>query len=457
MTSEPNPVDVIIVGGGYSGLSAAWALTSKGHSVVVLEARDRVGGRAWTTKFDNGWVDNGGQWIGPGMKAILELAEEVGVETFPTYNDGDTLLEFKGARARWAEEIPDAIGFPVPPEDVEDALNAIGLIDQLAKEVPPEAPWDAPSADEWDNQTLASWIDANVKTDGAKFAIKAIVDGYFSAETSDISLLHFLFYIATAGGVEKLEESSLAWRFDQGAQEIPNRLADRLGDRVRLNTPVRKIHQSDSEVTVETDTETFKAKRVIVALPPTMAMRIRYEPKLTTARDQYMQRAPMGSTIKCHAVYPRAFWRDDNLNGQIVTEGEINITYDNSPPSGTPGILVGFLEGKAAREWGDRSEDDIKAAMIDTFVNYFGEAARNPTDYFHANWADEEWSRGCYAGLPTPGTWTNFRDALRKPVGRIHWAGTETSTVWAQYMEGAVQSGQRAAAEINVALADGVN
>ncbi|WP_322768561.1 flavin monoamine oxidase family protein [Frankia sp. Cr1] len=453
MVSSQDVVDVIVVGGGYSGLSAAWALNGQGHSVTVLEARDRVGGRAWTQQIPGGgWVDNGGQWIGPGQTRILTLAEEMGVTTFPTFQDGRHILVYDGVRTVYAAESSGSLEIPVPTEDLADFMNAVAVIDALSREVPSEAPWEASRATEWDTQTVATWMEQNLKTAGAKFALHSVIVGYFSVEPCDLSFLHLLFYVAAAGGVEDLEASSLVWRFLGGAQEIPVRLAERLGGKIRYESPVRTIDQTGDTAIVETDHGHYEGRYVIVAASPALAARIRYDPPMPASRDQYTQRMPLGSVIKCHAVYPYAFWRDDNLNGQVVSEDDINSIFDNSPPDGVPGILVGFIEGEVARRWLDRSEEDVRQKMLDCFVVHFGERARTPQHFYYANWGREPWSRGCYCGVPTPGTWTNYRDALRRPVGRIHWAGTETSTKWAQYMEGAVRSGQRAAAEVHEEL-----
>ncbi len=453
MASSRDIVDVIVVGAGYSGLSAAWELDRQGHSVVVLEARDRVGGRAWTQPVPGGgWVDNGGQWIGPGQTQILQLASEVGVATFPTFQDGRHILVYDGVRTVYAAGSPGSLEIPVPKEDLADFMSALSVIDKCSREVQPEAPWEAPRAKEWDTQTVAAWMDQNLTTAGAKFALHSVVVGYFSVEPCDLSFLHLLFYIAAAGGIGELEASSLAWRFAGGAQEIPIRLAERLEGKIKYESPVRRVDQAGDMVVVDTDGSRYEGRHVIVAASPALASRIRYEPPMPASRDQYTQRMPLGSVIKCHAAYPRAFWRDDNLNGQVVSGDVINSVFDNSPPDGVPGILVGFIEGEAARIWLDRSEEDVQQLMLAYFVEHFGEQARAPRHFYYANWGREPWSRGCYCGVPTPGTWTSYQDALRKPVGRIHWAGTETSTKWAQYMEGAVRSGQRAAAEVHEEL-----
>ncbi len=453
MANASKPVDVVVIGGGYSGMSAAWALNKQGHTVTVLEARDRVGGRAWTEKVPGGgWVDNGGQWIGPGQTRILELAQEVGVATFPTFQDGQYILVFGGQRTVYSTDDPTSLDLPVPEADNQELLQALVEIDTLSKTVPAHAPWEATRAKEWDTQTAATWMEENLQTEGAKFALHAAIVGYFSVEPSDLSFLHLLFYISSAGGLEDLEASSLIWRFEGGAQEVPNRLAERLGDKVRFGSPARRIDQSGDNVLVYTDDGTVECSRVIVAVSPQLASRLQYEPPLPPSRDQYMQRMPLGSVIKCHAVYPHAFWRDDNFNGQLVSDDEVNSTFDNSPDDGVPGILVGFLEGAVARRWHERPEQEVREKMLATFVAHFGEQAAEPLRFYYANWGAEPWSRGCYAGIPTPGTWIDYRDAVRKPIERIHWAGTEAATEWAQYMEGAVRSGQRAAAEVHETL-----
>ena len=200
---------------------------------------------------------------------------------------------------------------------------------------------------------------------------------------------------------------------------------------------------------VESDALHVTAQRAIIAIPPTLAGRLRYRPALPGYRDQLTQRIPMGTVIKVHCLYETPFWREKGLSGQVVSDGGImRITFDNSPESGKPGVLLGFIEGDEGRIWGRRSLQERRAAVLTCLVRYFGETAGQPYEYLEQNWADEEYTRGCYAGIMPPGVWTAYGEALRAPIGRLHWAGTETATVWNGYMDGAIRSGERAAAEV---------
>ena len=235
-----------------------------------------------------------------------------------------------------------------------------------------------------------------------------------------------------------------------GTIRIAETMAAQLGDRVRLNTPVRRIVHDGDGVRVETTSgEVLAGRRVIVTLPPTLAGRLEYSPALPSWRDQLTQRLPAGSVVKLYCVYPEPFWRADGLNGQAASdEGPVKVTFDNTPPSGTPGILVGFMEANDGRTWVRRPHAERRQAAIDCFVRYFGSQAADPVEYLERDWMAEEYSRGCYGAHFTPGVWTAFGHALREPVGRIHWAGAECSPVWNGYMEGAVRSGESTADQI---------
>jgi monoamine oxidase len=445
--------DVVVVGAGLAGLSAARALAASGVDVVVLEVRDRVGGRVYTKAASDGTlIDHGGQWTGPTQGRIAALAQAVDIGTFRTYDSGNNIEYKRGQRLTYSGTIP--MSEPLVTMEVVEMLLKLSM---MASEVPLNAPWTAPLAAEWDAQTMASWAERNVENEGARDLLALAIESVFSVEPRDISLLHFLFYVHSGGNLNMLlsvtggaQES----RFVGGAQAVANKVAGALGERVILNAPVHTIAQDGSGVRVECEALSVTARRAIIAIPPVLAGRLRYRPALPGYRDQLTQRVPMGSVIKVHCLYETPFWREEGLSGQVVSDsGIVRITYDNSPESGMPGVLLTFIEGDAARIWGRRSLEERHAAVLECLVRYFGEKAGRPYEYLEQNWAEEEYTRGCYAGVMPPGVWTEYGEALRAPVGRLHWAGTETATVWMGYMDGAVQSGERAAAEVLAALA----
>lgn len=446
--AETRHAEVGIVGAGLAGLIAARQLVAAGVSVCVLEARDRVGGRTWTRPASDGTVlDLGGQWIGPTQQRMIRLAAELGAETFKTWDTGNNIQYHHGERLVYSGPIPTADRLVAA--DIMEAMLALNM---MAMQVPPEAPWEAPDAAAWDAQTFATWLDANVSSSGARQLLDLAIQAVFSAEPRDLSLLHVLFYTRSAGGLMDLvgvTGGAQETRFVTGAQTIANRLAEALGDRVLLNAPVHTIAQDASGARIESDALTLTCDRVIITLPPTLAGRLRYRPALPGLRDQLTQRMPMGTVIKVHCLYPTPFWRDEGLTGQASSDtGVLRITFDNSPRDSSRGVLLGFIEGDEARVWGQRSQQERRAAVLECLVRYFGERAGQPLDYVEQSWAEEEYTRGCYAGYMPPGVWSMYGAALRARVGRIHWAGTETATVWNGYMEGAVQSGERAAAEV---------
>jgi monoamine oxidase len=222
---------------------------------------------------------------------------------------------------------------------------------------------------------------------------------------------------------------------------------------VVLNAPVRRIDHGRKGVEIETRRGRWRAERAIVAIPPTLAGRIQYAPKLPGTRDQITQRFPMGSVVKCMAVYDEPFWRTDGLSGMATSDtGPVKVTFDNSPPDAKPGVLLGFVEGQEAREFTRLGRDARRTAVLESLARYFGDRAGDALAYTDKSWAEDAWTRGCYGGYAPPGVITGYRAALREPVGRLHWAGTETATVWNGYMDGAIESGQRAAAEVLAAL-----
>ena len=455
-TERTREADVAVVGAGLAGLVAARALRAAGASAVVIEARDRVGGRTLNEPLGDGQVvEVGGQWIGPTQDRIAALARELGVKTYPTHVAGERLIEYAGSLRRYSGRIPN-IGAGV----LLDFQQAQMRLERLARRVPLDAPWDAPDAVKLDSQTFWSWMRRNMVTRGARTLMEIVTEAVWAVEPADVSLLHMLFYIHSAGGLDLLVDSeggAQQDRFAGGSQLVSIRLAEELGEAVELSAPVRRIEHTADGVTVTADGLEVRARGVIVAIPPTLCARISYDPPLPGYRDQLTQRMPQGSVIKCMAVYDSPFWREQGLSGEATSDtGPAKLVFDNTPPSGAPGVLVGFLEGARAREYGRMRAPERREAVLRGMARLFGERAARPNRFIERSWADEEWTRGCYGCYMPPGGWTQFGPALREPIGPIHWAGAETATVWNGYMDGAVQSGERAAAEVLAGLRPGV-
>ncbi|MFG2746355.1 flavin monoamine oxidase family protein [Streptomyces chartreusis] len=456
-------VDVAVVGAGLAGLTAARDLVAAGKSVVVLEARDRVGGRVLGLNLAGGGVtEGGGEFIGPTQDRIRALADSLGVQTFTTYNTGNNLLYKDGRRTPYAT---DGILGSVPPIDAAGLANAAivqAKLDDLAKQIPVDAPWTAAKADEWDRQTFETWLRANAVIPSAKFLFDVACTSVFSAEPRELSFLFVLFYIAAAGNsanpgtLERLTETAggaQELRFVGGSQLVPIKLAATLGDRVVLGAPVRTIARSGASYVVTADGITVTAGKVVVAVPPPIAARITYDPLLPAARDQLTQRLPMASVGKAIAIYDTPFWRADGLNGQVVSDtGVISSTFDNSPPDASFGALMGFIEADEARKLDAASEAEVRAAVLKDYTTYFGAKAASPTSFVLQRWNNEAYTRGGPVSIAAPGVLTRYGPALREPVGGIHWAGTETSTYWMGFMDGAVRSGERVAKEVLAVL-----
>lgn len=447
--------DVVIVGAGFSGLQAARLLKRK-YSVLLLEASDQVGGRVRNHTFANGdTVDIGGQWLGPGQERMYRLADELGCEIFPLYNRGDN-LSFDGKKLqRYQGTIP--------------ALNKLVLLDlgqllarfeRLARQLDPARPWLHPKADKWDSMTLHSWVERNSLSAQARAVFCTGIGAVFAAEAREISLLHALFYAASGENLSHLLAVAGGAQQDRvhgGTWALCKAMADSLGESCQLNAEVRHIAQDADGVRVDYrqggKPTRVSARRLIVAIPPNQINRIRFSPALPAWRDQLFQRMPGGSCIKCVARYEHAFWRDQQLSGQVAsTTGPVKVVFDNGEKGKTAGLLMGFVEGDTARAWSAESEQWRQQQVLQSFAGFFGKQALMPSEFVQHNWSEEPFVRGCYAALMGPGNWTGGGRRLREPEGFVHWAGTEMASHWYGYMEGALQAGERAAAEVHAHL-----
>ena len=448
MPESTSPYDVIVIGAGYAGLTATRDLLKAGKNVLLLEARDRVGGRVWTQRFDDGsYVDLGGAWVGPTQDRIYALAHEFGVETFKTYEEGKSTQFFRGKVKRYKGLIP-----PLPIGALLSLDAAIKKFNKLAKTINLAQPWATPNAHHFDSMTLASWMNGQMNFKVARQFFKVASEAIWAADPAETSMLHALFYAKSGRDLDTLmniKNGAQEERFVGGAQTTADRMAATFSERIIFNAPVIAILQDSNQVSVVTDQASYKASRVVVTIPPALQSRIDFQPLLPAQRAQLIQRMPMGAVWKCYAIYEKPFWREQGLNGLAATpDGHVTVTFDNSPKDGSQGVLMGFVLGNQAKQFAGLSDEARKSSALHSFATFFGEQARTPLRYLDHSFMNEEWSRGCYAGLMGPGVWTTLGPALREPIGRIHWAGTETSDVWNGYIDGAVRSGERVVKEI---------
>lgn len=448
--------DVVVVGAGLAGLAAAHAVLRAGLEPLVLEARDRPGGRVVNESIGDGEVvELGGQWVAPRDEWVRRIAGEHDIGLFPTHDRGTHLLEVGEEVRRYRGKIPK-----IRPAALVDMGIARWKLDRQARTVPPGTPWTAARAVEWDGQTLGSWLDRTMHTREGRLVMETAMTGIWGGQPQEVNLLQALAFVHAAGDFEALTTThggELQDRVVGGSARIVEVLAEELGDRVVYDAPVVGISDNGSGVEVEARGLRVRARRVIVAVPPALADRLRFEPSLPAKRDQALQRLPMAAATKIAAVYDRPFWRDRGQSGRCLsTRGPVMVTFDNSPPGGSPGVLVAFVTGDRARALAARPEAERREAVLACLARLYGEKAASPRQYLEKDWAGDPWSRGCYFGLAAPGSLTGPLRTLAEPIGLIHWAGAETA--WENYggMDGAVLSGERAAAEVLAAVRQAV-
>lgn len=443
-----SPLDVVVIGAGISGLCAARALERAGHEVAVVEASHRVGGRTFSQRFGSHQGDLGGQWIGAGHQHVRRLIDELGLYTAPQYSRGATLMELRGKIRRAEGLLP-----PLPWMSLIDTQQAMTRIDRIARRVPIGHPWDARDARALDAVSVETWTQRNMVTDLGKALLEIAVRAVFCVEPSELSALYFFHYVHAGGGIQALVETEGGVQQDTvigGAQQISTRLAEELTGPVTLDAPVRAISQDDEGVTVISDGDRrWRARRAVVAIPPHMAARIHTSPSLPTRRDQLTQRMAMGASIKFLVTYRHPFWREAGLSGESVSDQAVaQMTFDACGADGATHALIGFIMGDKARDYSELPQERRRQDVLTDLRRLFGPAASAPLGYWDKDWLSEPYTRGCPVGALPAAAVTRVGQALRAPVGRLHWAGTETAGTSTGFMDGAVEAGQRAAREV---------
>ncbi|XP_077988190.1 amine oxidase [flavin-containing] A-like [Glandiceps talaboti] len=442
--------DVIVIGAGVSGLIAAKTLQDYGLSIVVLEARDRVGGRLWTLREKSiGYVDVGGAFVGPTQYKLLRLLDELGLQTYHVVEDDDVIIHTVGKRTISHDDFPHWSN-PIAWIDTNNLFRTIG---KLAKQVPLDAPWRCKHAEEWDGMTCKSWFDQICWTRNTRVYADIFVRINFAVESRDLSFLYFLWYINSAGGVKKIhlvEGGAQERKVLGGTQQISEKLAEKIGlENVLLSSPVVVLKQDNNEVVAKTfEGKNYRATYAISAVPPNLLSKMTFIPSLSASRIQLKQRIPMGCCIKTFMYYRDSFWKQKGFSGTILSDGPV-LSMDDTTPDGDHPVLMSFLNGDWARRLCTETKETRKRILCEEYAKIFDcQEALNPIQYVECDWTADEYSGGCYVCALPPGVLTRYGQDLRSPFGRIHFAGTETATVWTGYMDGAIEAGGRAAREV---------
>ncbi|HZR36357.1 MAG TPA: flavin monoamine oxidase family protein [Nevskia sp.] len=448
-------VDVAVVGAGLSGLTAARELMRAGRSVVVLEARDRVGGRTWTIPVGARRYDIGGQFVGPTQERVRALAMEFGLTLQKVYSEAkhiwelnDKRVEFTGALPAWSGALSLAEKFDLARLDLR--------MNRQARQVGAAAPWAAADAAALDGMSFAQWVQSHSSHPTTRDFTTVMTRAVLGADPDEVSALFWFWYVAQGDSVDMLiggdggaQDSVIVG----GSQQISLRLAQQLGEAVKLGQAVRRLVQDENGVQAHTDGASWRARYAIVAMPPSMAQAIAFEPGLPPARRELQAQARMGRYAKVVLSYEQPFWRARGYAGDVGSlPGPVVASYDDSSPDGGPALL-GFIGGGAEQAWAALPAEQRKAAVIEGFARWFGEEARRPLAYAEKDWTLDDWVRGAPTGIWAPGQLSRLGPALRQPVGRIHWAGTETASRWTGYMDGAVRAGEQAARDLLPRLA----
>ncbi|GAA3527670.1 flavin monoamine oxidase family protein [Nocardioides daeguensis] len=444
-----NTHDVIVIGAGVTGLTAAWRLAEAGQEVVVLEARDRVGGRLRTDVTDQAGApasfEIGGQWVSPDQDALISLLAELGLPTYPRHRDGDSLYVGRDRAARrFAEDLP------VSPSTRAAIAELTKKLDELAAAMDPARPWELADARHLDSISLRTWLEEQCDDAEARDNIALYLGpAMLTKPAHAFSALQAVQMAASAGSFSNLLDADviLDRRVVGGLQSVPIELARRLGDRVRLGQDVTHVAWTEEGVVVHVGDDAYAARRLVVAVPPTVVRRIRFTPELPAEQRIAREHQSFGLVVKVQAMYPTPFWRADGLDGTAFGPYElVHEAYDNTPEGESRGVLVGFVSDVNADAVGALDAEERRERILDALATYFGEQARHPIAYVESDWQHQELTGGAYGTSFDLGGLTRWGHVLRQPVGPIEFGSSDVAGLGFQHVDGAVRVGTEIAA-----------
>lgn len=459
--------DVVVVGGGVAGLTAAHRLLQADStlSLVVLEAKDRVGGRTLTVPVEDGKgkvdkFDLGGQWVGSSQDHVLNMLEELGLRTYPQYTQGKKVMQLGDNKIRtYTSDIPSLASLT----GLIQLQFFLWKVERMAARVPITDPYSSPYAAQLDGETVDTFMRKHMSCEASLQLIDVACKAAFGTDATRMSILFFLAYANAAGGVLKVletkKDAAQESRVKGGTQQISELLVEKIGkEKVLVKHPVHDVKQMEDCVMVTTEEKkTFTAKRVILAVPPNMLINMKFDPCFPPYKQLICENLPIGHLTKFIVIYKKAFWKENGYSGEIVSNGgetevagvsrgPLSACFDATTNNGTPAI-VGFIAGRQGVEWHNKTEMERKTAVIHSLALALGSEALDFVNYTEKIWADEPYTGGCPIMFGVPGTMYAFPH-LRLPFDKLHFAGTETATVWTGFISGAIQSGERAAKEV---------
>jgi monoamine oxidase len=450
MDQTISQADFAVVGAGLAGLQTAVDLQGVGADVVVFEARDRVGGRVFTATESGGpdggdlAFDLGGQWVGPGQTLVLRLARQLGLRSVPTLVGDHTTWIINGRRTKGSASLPR-----IPLLARADLVIAAVRLALMSRMLPPAAPWAGAKGPRWDRLSAGDWLRRHMHTTAGRAVAKILIEANLAVVPDQTSLLGLLFWLRSTTSLRSMAAAE-ALRLREGTYEMALRLADPVRNTIRFGDPVRAVRQDATGVRVESDSHAVHCRRAAVCVPPGLCRKIEFDPPLPAERADLLQIQQMGHCVKFHAVYPRPFWRDSGSSAMVLSGDDlVGLTYDNSPdPARGPGVLVGFVLADKAKRLSPMDHEEKGQAIRASLGTLFGPEGARPHRLIVHDWMREEWTGGAYAANFAPSSWAKVGGSLNEPFGRVHWGGTETSTEWYGYMEGALRSAQRVVAEM---------